>query len=240
MKVFLNALSAVQASNWIIDVVVILFTLIMFITCARRGFIDCFFGAISTILAVLVAFSFAKLFVSATDGLFGLADTIQVKLESAFAKIEGFDADVSKNGVEEALKTQNVSALLSGLVMKLVGKQDSIEAGTTLAMLLGEATSSLAVNLISGFILFVLTKISVWFLGGVLNVIVESIHLAKGLNILLGAVVGVLESALIVCSILAVLAIFPNESIASFLSETLFVGKLYANNPLVSLLGTML
>jgi hypothetical protein len=124
--------------------------------------------------------------------------------------------------------------------MKLVGKQESLAAGTTLAMLLGEATSTFAVNLISGFVLFVLTKIAVWFLGGVLNVIAESIHLVNGVNVLLGAVVGILESALIVCSILAVLAIFPNEGIASFLSETLFVGKLYVNNPLVSLLGTML
>lgn len=237
---FLHALSATQASNWFIDVVVILFTLIMFVTCARRGFIDCFFGTISTILAVLVAFSFAKLFASATDGLFGLADTIQIKLESAFAKIEGFNADISKSDVDEALKTQNVSAVLSGLVMKLVGKQESLAAGTTLAMLLGEATSTFAVNLISGFALFVLTKIAVWFLGGVLNVIAESIHLVNGVNVLLGAVVGLLESALIVCSILAVLAIFPNESIAPFLSETLFVGKLYDNNPLFSLLGTML
>lgn len=236
----LNTLLSAKASNWIIDVVVILFTLIMFISCAKRGFIDCFFGAISTTLALVVAFSFAKIFVSMTDGVFGLADVIQGKLEAAFAKIEGFTADVSKSGVEQALAEQNVSAILAGLVMKLVGKQDTIAAGTTLAMLLGEATAGLAINLIAGFILFVLTKIVVWFLGGVLNVFAESIHLVNGVNVLLGAVVGVLEALLIVCSILAVLAIFPNEKIAEFLSETLFVGSLYVNNPLIAILGKML
>ena len=238
--VSLNTLLSAKASNWIIDVVVILFALIMFISCAKRGFIDCFFGAISTTLALVVAFSFAKIFVSMTDGVFGLADVIQGKLETSFAKIEGFTADVSKSGVEQALAEQNVSAILAGLVMKLVGKQDTIAAGTTLAMLLGEATAGLAINLIAGFILFVLTKIVVWFLGGVLNVFAESIHLVKGVNVLLGAVVGVLEALLIVCSILAVLAIFPNEKIAEFLSETLFVGSLYVNNPLIAILGKML
>ncbi|MBQ1942599.1 MAG: hypothetical protein II368_03005, partial [Clostridia bacterium] len=69
----LNTLLSAKASNWIIDVVVILFALIMFISCAKRGFIDCFFGAISTTLALVVAFSFAKIFVSMTDGVFGLA-----------------------------------------------------------------------------------------------------------------------------------------------------------------------
>ena len=133
----LNTLLSAQASNWIIDVVVILFALIMFISCAKRGFIDCFVGAVSTIVALIVAISFAKIFVSMTDGLFGLADIIQGKLEESFAKVEGFTADVSSSGVEQALKEQNVSAILAGLVMRLIGKQDSIEAGTTLAMLLG-------------------------------------------------------------------------------------------------------
>ena len=68
----------------------------------------------------------------------------------------------------------------------------------------------------------------------------ENIHLVNGVNILLGAIVGILEALLIVCAILAVLAIFPNEKIAAFLSETLFVGSLYVNNPLVSILGMML
>ena len=236
----LNALLSIQARNWIIDVIVVLFVLIMLILCAKRGFIDCFFGTISTILALIVAISCAKMFVSMTDGLFGLADIIQAKLEGSFAKIDGFTADVSKSGVEQALKEQNVSAILAGLVIKLVGKQDSVEAGTTLAMLLGEATSGLAINLISGFILFVATKIVVWFLSGVLTMLTEKIHLINSANVFLGALVGVLASLLIVCTILAVLAIFPNEKIAGFLSETLFVGKLYVKNPLIKIIALML
>ena len=140
----------------------------------------------------------------------------------------------------QSFKEQNVSAILAGLVIKLVGKQGSIEAGTTLAMLLGEATSGLAINLISAFVLFVLTKLIVWFLKGVLNVLTEKIHLVNGVNISLGALVGVLSAFLIVCVVLAVLAIFPNEKIAEFLSKTLFVGELYVKNPLISIIALML
>ena len=235
-----NALLAIQVGNWIIDVAVILFTLIMLAVSAKKGFINCFFGTISTALALVIAISCAKVFVSTTNGLFGLADIIQAKIEASFAKIEGFTSDVSKSGVEQALKEQNVSAILAGLVIKLVGKQDSIEAGTTLAMLLGEATSGLAINLISGFILFVLTKSVVWFLRGVLNVLTENIHLVNSANVLLGALVGLLASVLIVCTVLAVLAIFPNEKITEFLSETIFVGKLYVKNPLIKIIALML
>lgn len=236
----IDALLAEQPSNWILDVVVVLFALIMLILCAKRGFIDCFFGTISTILALTIAITCAKMFVSSTGGLFGLQDIIQTKLEASFAKVEGFTADVSKSGVEQALKEQNVSAILAGLVIKLVGKQESIEVGTTLSMLLGEVTSGLAINLISGFVLFVLTKIVVWFLSGVLNVFAEKINLVNSVNVLLGGVVGILKALLIVCVILAVLAIFPNEKIAEFLSETVFVGLLYTKNPLVSIIGLML
>ena len=236
----INLLSDLQINNIILDIVVILFAILMLIICARKGFINCFFGAISTVIALLVAITFAKSFVASTDGVFGLESIIQGKLEEAFAQIHGFDADVSKSGVEKALEEQNVSALLAGLVMKIVGKQDSIEAGTTLAMLLGEVTADFAITLIAGIILYIITKICLGFLSGVLNVFAENINLVNSTNIILGAVLGFLWAMLIVCAILAALAIFPNEGITEYLSKTLFVGKLYENNPLVTLLAMML
>lgn len=233
-------LSAVQWSNYIVDGIVALFALIMIVVCAKKGFIDCFFGTVSTLLAVIVAVTFAKTLVGATDGLFGLQEVIQTKLEGMFAKLNGFNADISQSGVEAALKEQNVSAILAGLVMKLVGKQDSIPEGTTLAMLLGEATSTLAATLIAGLALFIVVKLLTALLRGVLNAVAEKIELVNGVNILLGGIVGFLQAFLIVCAILAVLAIFPNEGITTYLSKTLFLGKLYVHNPLVGILGSMI
>ena len=74
-------------------------------------------------------------------------------------------------------------------------------------------------------------------LKGLLNTIAEKIPLVKGVDTLLGAVVGLLQAALIVCGILALLASFPNENVAAYLSKTLFVGELYVHNPLVTILS---
>ena len=238
--VLLNSLCAVAWTNYIVDGIVALFALISVIVCAKKGFIDCFFGTISTIVALVVAIAFAKTVVSATDGLFGLQGFLQGKLEGVFAKLNGFTADISQSGVEAALEEQNVSAILAGLVMKLVGKQESIPEGTTLAMLCGEGAGSLATTLIAGLALFIVAKLIIRLLRGVLNAVAENIGLVRGVNVLLGAAVGFLQALLIVCVILAVLAIFPNEAIAAYLSKTYFIGKLYLHNPLVSILGAMI
>lgn len=236
----INTFCAVQWTNYILDGIVALFALIMLIVCAKKGFIDCFFGMISTVVALIVAIAFAKTVLNATDGLFGLQGWLYTKLEGSFAKVAGFNADISAVGVEAALEEHNVSAILAGLVMKLVGKQESIPEGTTLAMLLGEATSRLAATLIAGLVLFILIKLVVRLLRGILESIASKVDVLNGINALLGAAVGILQAALIVCSILAVLAIFPNEGITTYLSNTLFVGKLYLHNPLVSILGSFL
>ena len=175
-----------------------------------------------------------------TDGLFGLQALLQTKMQSYFMNLEGFNVDISATGIEAAIKEQNVTGVLAGLIMKLAGKQETIAPGTTLATFLGDKTAGLAVTLISGLVLFILTKIVVWLLKGILNVIAENIKILSGINALLGAVVGFFEAGLIVCAILAVLAVFPNQGIVEYLSKTWFIGKLYASNPLVSLLGLLI
>lgn len=236
----LNLLSATPITNCIADIVVVLFAFILVNVCAKKGFINCFFGTISTLLAFLVAMSFTEIFVNITGGLFGLDGFIQGKLETAFTNINGFNADISQSGVEAAIQEQNVPAILAGLVMKLVGSQETIPTGTTLAMLLSDATSSLGVTLIAGVTLFVVTKLFVRLMRGILTVIADSIQLIHGVNLLLGALVGFLEASLIVCGILAVFAIFPNEDIVSYLSKTIFLGELYVHNPLITIMGFML
>lgn len=237
---FINAICAVQWTNYIADAVAALLALVMLIVCAKKGFITCFFGTVSTLVALIIAFSFAKSILSSTDGLFGLQDWFYKTFEESFAKLEGFNADVSESGVEAALKENNVSAILAGLVLKVAGKQDTVEAGTTLAMLLAEATSSLAATLTSGLALFILIKLGVRLLRGILNSAAKKMPLVKGVNTLLGAVVGLLQATLIVCGILAILTVFPVVSISQYLEKSLFLGALYENNPLVSLLGMLL
>lgn len=233
----LHLLSAVQWTDYIADGIVALFALIMLFSCAKKGFIDCFFGFISTAAALILAVAFAKTVVGATGGLFGLDDLLKRKIESSLMKVNGFNVDISAVGVETALKTQNVTGILYDLVMKLVGQQNNLPEGTTIAMLLSDKTSALAVTLIAGVAIFIIAKLVMMLLKGLLNTIAEKIPLVKGVDTLLGAVVGLLQAALIVCGILALLASFPNENVAAYLSKTLFVGELYVHNPLVTILS---
>lgn len=231
---------AAQSNALIVDIVAILFIFIMVSICAKKGFIDCFFGTVTTMLALVVALTFTKLCVQITGGMFGLEDLLQGKFEGTFAKINGFNADVSQSGVEAAIKEQNVPAIMARLVMKMVGNPDNIPTGTTLAMLLSEEMAALSITLICAVTLFIVIKICMKFLRGILTAIANNIKLVHGVNVLLGATIGFLEGALILCGLLAVLTVFPNEAIINFLSQSTIVSELYINNPLVSLMGAML
>ncbi len=226
--------------NYIADAVVAIYLLVMIIVCAKKGFITCLLGTVSTLVALIIALSFANSVLEGTDGLFGLQNWFCKTFTESFAEIEGFDADVSAQGVEAALKEHNVSAILAGLVLKVAGKQETIEAGTTLAMLLGEATSSLAGTIVSALALFILIKLGVRILRGVLNAVVSKLVIIKGLNVLLGAAVGALQALILVCAILAILTVFPVVAVSEYLENSLFLGLLYENNPLVNLLGLFL
>ena len=102
-------------ASWIhyaIDGVVILVALMFAVKSAKKGFVDCFFGFVSTILAVIAAFMFMKGLLTWTEGLFGLQDAIENALIGAFGKVKGFDIDVSAAGIEAALEDKNLPSFL--------------------------------------------------------------------------------------------------------------------------------
>ncbi len=239
MVIFSN-LCAAQWTSYIVDILALVLFVVLAIINGRKGFVTCFFGIVSTMLAFFLAVTLAKTVLTITGGLFGLQGWFLKSFESAFSKMQGFNADVSATGVEEALKTQNVSVVLARLVMKMVGNPDTIPAGTTLAFLLADATSSLAGSLISGVALFILVKLAMILCKGILNRLADKISMIGGVNTLLGAAFGVFKGLLIVCGILAILALFPFEGVTTYLSKSLFVGALYKSNPLVMMLGWFL
>ena len=237
---FFNNLCAINWVNYIADAVVAIYALIMIIVCAKKGFVTCFFGIVSTLVALIIALVFAKNVLKGTDGLFGLQEWFCKTFTNSFAKMEGFNADISAQGVEAALKEHNVSAILASLVLKVAGKQETIEVGTTLAMLLGEATSSLAATIVSALALFILIKVGVRIIRGILNAIVSKLFIMQGLNIILGGAVGALQALIVVCAILAFLTVFPVVAVSQYLENSFFLCYLYKANPLVNILGVFL
>ena len=203
---------------------------------AKKGFVRCFFGFISTIVAIIVAFLFMKTLVSATNGLFGLEELIQNGCIDAFGKINGFDIDISTAGVEAALQDKNLPQFLINVILENVTVAD-VPAGTTLAMVVGGTIGTLATNFVAWLVLFLAAKLIMKLIEHIFASIVENIPVIGALNSLLGFAVGALEGLLIVSGVIAVLAFIPIEGITNFFNECAFVGWLYNHNPINTILG---
>ncbi len=240
MNGILNALCALPWKYYAADVVAVIFFIVMTVRGAKRGFINSFFGIVSTFVAFMVAVTLSKSILNWTGGFFGMENWLIGKLEGVFAKLDGFTADISGGSVEEALKQENVSAVFAFLVLKTVGKQTALPSGTTLASLVGGAVGRFAALLIVGIILFILVKLIMRVLRGMLDAIASKITLLSGLNSLLGTAFGFLQALLVLCTAFSVLALFSIGWLENYLAQTYFIGRLYENNPLFTILGWFL
>lgn len=220
------------------DVIVCLFLICFTVVCAKRGFIDCFFGFVSTFAALIVAVSLAKAVMGWTNGLFGFRGFLNSSLTKWFSKFDGFDVDISSVGAQEALNAADLPAVIAKLILKNYG--GTLESGTTLGMLLGGTVSKLLCLLLTGLCLFLAVKLVLALLRSILNAVASHIPLVDGLNALLGAIVGLLEGLCIVCAVVSLLTLFPSETITNYFSQTYLVGALFEHNPLVALLGLFL
>ena len=218
------------------DIIALIFIVVFAIVCAKRGFIDCFFSFVSTIVALIVAFTCAKLVLGWTNGLFGLQASMNNGLTAAFEKMSGFAEDVSDSGAEAAIQNGNVPAILGRLILKWAGTGE-LPAGTTLGSLLGGSVSQLACSLICGVVLYFVTLLILLLLKSILNAIANGISAVDTVNTVLGALVGIIESVLLVCLVLTVLTLFPSQAISGYLNTSLLLGFFYNHNPLVLLLS---
>ena len=238
----MNVLYALCASKRIaygVDGVIVLALLIFAIVCAKRGFVTCFFGLVSTLAALILAFAFAKPLVSLTNGLFGLKELFGEKFTAAFSKLSGFNVDISGHGVEAALADKNLPAILANLAVSEFGS-GTLAAGTTLGIIVGSTTASLTVTVISFIALFIIAKLALLLLRNIFNAIVEKLTLFNILDGFLGALVGLLQGVVIVCLILSILAVIPSQGMTDFFNQTLVLKVLYNHNPLITVIGWLI
>ncbi len=224
-------------SNFAIDIIVIVFFVAMGAYHGTKGFVRCIFSLLSTAIAVIGSIFLARTVMAITGGLFGLDDVFASKFESIFAKLDGFNVDVTATTWKETLKSQDVSAALSQLVVKMIGGSEELPVGTTVASLLGDAIGPLSVMLILSVIIFIVVKIALFFIKHVVENIVDNVELVKSVDMTVGIIFGVLYAFLIVCGILALLILLPIESMSGVMAKTWFVGGLYEHNPLIAVLN---
>jgi uncharacterized membrane protein required for colicin V production len=238
-SITLKELCARTALNYAVDVFVLLFLMAFVLICAKRGFVECIFSLVSTMIALFIAVTFAKLILSATGGLFGLQGVLEDGLTGSFAKLDGFNIEVSAQGVEEALASQNLPAILANLALKWFGKTQPPE-GTTIAMVFGGVCARLLSLLIVGIIIFFLCKVLLYFIKRALNDFVESIVILDSVNTALGAGVGLVYGLLIISTLLTFLSLFPIAWLQEQIAGSLFLGWIYDNNLFIWGLGLLL
>ena len=229
----LNALCSAGIGPYLVDIVIACIIVFWVFLSARKGFITCFFGFISSIVVLFIAVSLAKVTSDVTGGLFGLRDLIQAKFTDTFMEFNGFNVVIDPNAdLGELLAQQDMSAIIVNLIAK---NYDVIPAGSTLAALVGETLASLTTTLISGIALFIVIKLLLKLLRGAFNFIAERITLLNTINRLLGATVGFIEIILFISVFVAVLSLFP--ALMPFLNGSVILTALYNNNPLMIMLS---
>lgn len=232
-------LCAAKWSYLIVDAIAVIFLLGYIIVCAKKGFVSCFFGLISTMVALIVALSLAKPVLNLTGGLFGLHGKLETTFIGTFEKVEAFNTGISPGSLEIALEEQNMPGILINLVVKWVNTSE-IPEGTTLAMVLGQVTGKALSLLITAAALFILCKLIFLILKSVLNGIIENISLLGAVNGVLGAAIGLLQGALTVCTIIAFITLLPIKGLDEFISNCVVVKFLYEKNFIISLTGMFL
>ncbi len=232
-------LLAATWSNYLIDVVILLFIAGLTILCAKRGLIECMFDFASTLVSFIVAILLAKLLIFITGGLFGFQDWLGGSFSKVFIKIDGFDAILSEDGAKNALLDKNIAGVIANLAVRWFAK-GKVANGTTIAALLGKITARLFTLLILSVILFFAAKLLLLLTKKFLTEIIDRITLLDATNTALGAVVGFSQALLIVGAVLALFAVIPSPPIDNYLSNCLFLGWLYENNIVVALLGLLI
>ena len=228
----LNALCFMNTiMPYLVDIVLVAILALFMFVCAKKGFITCLFGFISTIAAVVLAFSFAGLAAEITGGLFGMESALSEGLTAAFSTFTGFDV-VPDPSVP--LVDQLMSGDMSQMIANMIAENfETIPEGYTLGRLAGETVAEFAVILVSGIALFFIFKIVFVILKKFFNFIARD-GLLGGLNRLLGAAVGLVEGLLVLCVAVSIMALFPD--LMTFINSSLIMKFLLETNLLVVLI----
>ena len=203
---------------------------------AKRGFVDCFFSLITTVVALIVALLLMRGVLRWTNGLFGLQGLLENGCASALGKIKGLNADVSNAGLQAMLEEQDIPAFLAKLVVDSVGNSE-IPAGTTLAMVVGAPLGRLITSLIVFFVLFLTTKFILTLIKRAISNFVNELPVISGVNRLLGFLVGLLQGILIVSLVVAILGVIPVDGIGAFFNKGWVLKVLYNHNPINYIIG---
>lgn len=231
-------LCAFQVAN-ILDIAFFVAIIVFSFLGAKEGLIKTFFGFVSTVLAVILAFALASLVLEWTNGLFGLQGLIEKGVGDALCKVEVLSMDISKGGIENALADVSLPAFLKEAVVEIIANE-SVPEGTKLGMIVGDALGRFITILLCGGIVFLIIKLLMMLFSGIFSAIVNAWDVTRALNILFGALIGLIKGLLIISLILAVVSLIPSQELTQFFDQTFILRELFHDNPLNKLLALLI
>lgn len=232
----MNLLASLQAAN-IVEIVCALVLLIFAFAGAKKGFIRCFFGLISTLVALILAITLASSISGLLNSLFDMNGFFSRWLEKSVLTGKSFAVDISAGGIEAALADASLPGFVKDVIMKNVSEINTLEPGTTLGQVVSPVLAQFIGLLISGILIFIVSKLLLFIIQKILTKIVTSWSLASALNGFLGFLVGALKAMIFICIILAILSLIPSDGVINFIDETWVLKYLYHDNPLTKILS---
>lgn len=88
----------------------------------QKGFVKSFFGLVSTLAALILAFALASTVLGWIDSAFGMTEFFRGKFETSFLKIKGFDTDISATGINAALESVNLPGFIKDVLAKKLAR----------------------------------------------------------------------------------------------------------------------
>ncbi len=219
------------------DIIAIIVLCIFAGVSAKKGFVKCIFGLLSTIIAIILASLLMKTFVRITGGLFGLEGVLYGSFKGTLEKVSAFAIDISSSGIRETMEQQNLPAFIIDLVVENIGNE-MVAQGTTLATMIAQTVAEFATNAIAFLALFLIFKILFKILSAIISGIIEKLPVVSTVNSLLGFAVGVVQGLLVLSLVVLVLGLIP--SFGSLITDGVIVGWLYEKNLIATILSWVL
>lgn len=224
--------------NTIIDIVSVAIILICAIIGFVRGFAQTFVKAFGTIIALILAVLLSGVVAGFLESQFSLTTTISGAIEGALTNV--FGNELMNTTLEEAANSTLTESGVSGLIIKLVLSlqgASEIPMDTTLNQIICPVFSYYVTVIIAVIVLFILFKLALKLLAAIIFS-AHSISLVKGIDQVLGFILGMVEGFFTVSIIIVILGFIPVgfcQNITAAIPNTI-VTNFIANVNVISLI----
>jgi uncharacterized membrane protein required for colicin V production len=191
---------------------------------AGKGFLKGLVGIIGMVIAVVLAYFLASPFADLLETLFHTTTSLTNSLTGYFEGFEGLNVAAGDASLAQAMtENLNIPSFLSEFIFGKVIVITGYDASMTFATIFGKTFAILIMQAASCVGLFIIFSILLSILVRVLTRILNHVALLGYTNTFLGLLLGLLKGSIVLCIIIFVLYLIPNQALQNVLSDTVFI-----------------